>query len=553
MGRVASDSQDAPPAGMTPVFSPVGASSSPADTTDTGRGGASPMDWKQPDYRAVYERRAGLLNAIRTSREMQEAALKVYAVDPVRWIEDWGMTFDPRRVAAGGEAWMPFVLWPRQREFIRWLEGRVRGRRGGLVEKCRDAGVTWLCTAFALWMWRFVPGAKVGFGSRKEILVDRLGDVDSIFERLRLLLLYLPVELSPAGFKFKEHALYMKLVNPQNGNIITGEAGDNIGRGGRTTLYFVDEAAFLERPQAVDASLSANTNIRIDISTPNGENNPFHRARRKAKGDDLFIFDWRQDPRKDAAWYTEQAERLDPVTLAQEIDRDYGASVERAVMPRAWLTACVRPAQVRATGSRRAGLDVSDGGRDSNALVDAHGSVVGDVEVWNKGTTTETARLAAARCREKGIRELRYDCIGVGAGVRGELNEKEYRDLTVNAINSASAPTPGWHVPGVKLNEEMFLNLRAQMWWEMRRRVYLTWSVVTGRRPFANSDELVSLPADEELLTEMASPQYQITRTGKLQIESKDDMRRRGVESPNRADALMLAFAPVEEALNGSW
>jgi hypothetical protein len=83
------------------------------------------VDWKAPDYRPVYAYRSALLQSLRASPERMAAAQAVYAADPVPWIEDWAMTYDPRRAATEGvDAWMPFLLWPRQVEFIRWLQSR---------------------------------------------------------------------------------------------------------------------------------------------------------------------------------------------------------------------------------------------------------------------------------------------------------------------------------------------------------------------------------------------------------------------------------------------
>src|SRR5690606_36598743 len=121
--------------------------------------------------------------------------------------------------------------------------------------------------------------SKSSFGSRKEALVDRLGDPDSIFEKARMMLRMLPAEFLPKGYDERQHATFMKLINPENGATITGEAGDNIGRGGRSGIYYVDEAAFLEHPERVDAALSENTDVRIDISSANGNANPFYQKR----------------------------------------------------------------------------------------------------------------------------------------------------------------------------------------------------------------------------------------------------------------------------------
>ena len=70
--------------------------------------------------------------------------------------------------------------------------------------------------------------------------------------------------------------------------------------------------AFFERPQLVDPSLSATTNCRQDISTPNCVGNPFAVKRFGGKIP-VFTFHWRDDPRKDDAWFSKQVATLDPV------------------------------------------------------------------------------------------------------------------------------------------------------------------------------------------------------------------------------------------------
>jgi hypothetical protein len=204
---------------------------------------------------------------------------------------------------------------------------------------------------YALHGWLFRPGFSAGFGSRKLELVDRRGDLDSIFEKLRFLLDNLPAWMLPTGFRRADHDNQARLLNPATGAAVTGEGGDNIGRGGRKSLYFIDEAAFLERPDSVDRALSQTTRVRIDVSTPNGPGNPFAAKRHSGKVP-VFTLHWRDDPRKNALqalpdgravypWYEEQKRRLDPVTVAQEIDIDYTASVEGFVIPAAWVRAAV--------------------------------------------------------------------------------------------------------------------------------------------------------------------------------------------------------------------
>jgi len=166
---------------------------------------------------------------------------------------------------------------------------------------------------------------------------------------------------------------------------MTGEAGDGIGRGDRTSFYIVDESAFLERPYLVDASLSATTNCRQDISTPNGMANSFAERRHSGKVD-VFTFHWRDDPRKDDAWYKKQCEELDAVTVAQEIDINYSASVEGVLIPSAWVQAAVDAhikLGIQPTGQRMGALDVADEGKDTNAFTSRHGFLLEDTEEWS--------------------------------------------------------------------------------------------------------------------------------------------------------------------------
>ena len=243
--------------------------------------------------------------------------------DIVWGISQWAWTFDPRQK----EAFLPFEPFPKQVEFIEWLTERERTSTDGLAEKTRDSGLTWLCVYFALHRWLFHPGVKIGFGSRKLDLVDRIGDMDCILEKARFTLRNLPRWMLPRGFKFGTHDGWCKILNPENGSAITGDGGDNIGRGGRSTLTFVDEAAFIEHPQMVDAALSQTTRVRIDVSTPNGKQNSFAEKRFGGKVS-VFTLHWRDDPRKSVEWYEREKERLASAwVIAQELDINYEGSV----------------------------------------------------------------------------------------------------------------------------------------------------------------------------------------------------------------------------------
>jgi hypothetical protein len=478
---------------------------------------------------------SSLLNlaAIRQERERRRCA-----ADVVYWLDTYGWTYDPRLK----EAFLRFHPFPRQEEFLRWLGEREWNQEDGLAEKSRDVGFTWLCAAYALHGWLFRPGFQCGFGSRKLSLVDTKGDPSSILEKVRLMLRRLPEWQLPAGFKWSEHDNTCRLLNPATGAAITGEGGDEIGRGARTTLYFVDEAAFLERPEGVEAALSATTNCRIWVSTPNGQGNPFYRKR--FSGDvPVFTFHWRDDPRKDDAWYAAMKKKLgDPVVIAQELDIDYAASVEGICIPAAWVRAAVN-LTLAAGPSTVAGFDVSDSGRDRSVVIARRGPVVLPPVDWGQLNTTQSAHRAADEAERLGAAVLHYDCIGVGAGIKGTYASTERRlRFRTHAVNVGAAPSEtAW--PDGKTSKERFLNLRAELWWLLRTRCEKTYERV--EEGVAHPDEeCISLPDHPQLLADLSLPLYQRTESGKIKLESKADMARRGVKSPDYGDALALTMAP---------
>ena len=158
------------------------------------------FDWLHPNYAPVFEERIARLKRLRDDPSLVAGVKAFYADHPVEFITDWGMTFDPRNVERGFEAVTPFLLFPKQQEFVRWVVDRWMGREDGLVEKSRDMGASWLCVAVAAWMWLFKPGTVIGFGSRKEEYVDKLGDPKSLFWKIRQFINLLPVELQPKGY-----------------------------------------------------------------------------------------------------------------------------------------------------------------------------------------------------------------------------------------------------------------------------------------------------------------------------------------------------------------
>lgn len=517
-----------------------------------------PFDFKNPDYSAVFDWRLERLQRIRAAGPDVLPALKAYYRDnPAQFIIDWGMTYDPRNVRRGLPASLPFLLFPKQEELVHWFLDRWRRGEPGLIEKSRDAGVSWVMIGTAATLCLFTPELSVGCGSRKAELVDVLGDPDTLIEKGRKFIEGLPVEFRGAWNRGdKRYSTHMKL-GFDSGSILTGEGGDNIGRGGRQSFYLVDEAAHLERPKLIDASLSATTDTRIDLSSVNGTANSFADKRRTYDPRLVFTFHWRDDPRKDEDWYAKQCAILDPVVVAQEIDINYAASVTGLLIPSTWVQAAIDAHErlgITVTGVRKGGLDVADEGKDKNAFAGRYGILLEYLEQWSgKGDDIFGTTLKAFHiCDVNRYDSFQYDGDGIGSGVRGDsriINDERRqagRDEVVVDVfrGSASVHDPEGQMIPERYNKDFFDNLKAQSYWSLRQRFQATYRAVVEGMDY-DPAEIISisskLPDLSQLVVELSQPTYSLTKAGKVIVDKAPD----GAKSPNLADAVMIAFNPA--------
>lgn len=542
-----------------------------------------PTEIWPPDYSEVITQRQDDLMRIKADVQLWKGSRELYRKAPITFINHWGMTFDPRNAGGKLPTRLPFILFPRQRELVMFLQECLNDQENGLIEKARDMGATWVCGAFSVWLWLFTDGSSIGWGSRKEQLVDRIGDMDSIFEKMRALIRNLPEELLPLGFNPSEHMSHMKIINPENESSITGEAGDNIGRGGRKSIYFKDESAHYERPEKIEAALSDNTRCQIDISSVNGLGNVFHRRReagtewysRGKKIPDgitrVFVMDWREHPAKDDKWYeTRRKKAINDGLLhvfAQEVDRDYSAAVDGIIIPSIWVKAAIDAhldLDLDDTGAYCAGLDVADQGGDTNALAVRKGVILRSCEEWGERDVGVTTRRAINGCRDLGPIDLQYDSIGVGAGVKSEANRlldeklmpKNVRLYPWNAAASVLKPE-GRVIENDRnspLNEDFYANLKAQAWWQLRRRFEKTYRALQkldgdpDQQDFTwEPHELISLPSTLPNLRKIEKELSQATASTGARMKLVVDKAPDGTRSPNLADAIVMSFWPVNK------
>lgn len=168
------------------------------------------------------------------------------------------------------------------------------------------------------------------------------------------------------------------------------------------------------------------------------------------------------------------------------------------------------------------GVDVARYGSDRSVIYLRQGPKVRLVGEHAKQATTETTGRVIAALRDTNADEVRVDGVGVGGGVVDQLVEQGF--IVVDMQSGAGA-----------VDREHFANARAEWYWALRQR-------------FEDGDVDLD-PDDDELAAQLGSIRYKFMSRGQVLIESKDDMKKRGLPSPDRADAVMLtaaAAAPVE-------
>ena len=190
------------------------------------------------------------------------------------------------------------------------------------------------------------------------------------------------------------------------------------------------------------------------------------------------------------------------------------------------LTWCERAKEREAEdrgGEVEIGVDVARFGDDESGYYVRCGRDILRGKFWKGHDTTFTVGEVKSVAEEFGsrVRVIRVDVVGVGAGVADQLRALGFPVLDVNV---GVAPR----------NEKKFGNLKAELYWELR--AILREGALNGLD-------------DEETISQLVGVKYLYDARGRLVIERKEDAKRRGVASPDRAEALLLAYtAPPKPA-----
>lgn len=167
------------------------------------------------------------------------------------------------------------------------------------------------------------------------------------------------------------------------------------------------------------------------------------------------------------------------------------------------------------------GVDVARFGTDQSVLIKRQGNAVLEPpRRWSRFDLMQLTGAIVAEYKAQGENPpaaIVVDSIGLGAGVADRLRELKLPAIDVNVAESAS-------------NEGRFMRLRDELWQNVA-----DWLAT----------RTASLPYDDALRNDLCGPRYGFSSDGKLRVESKDQLRSRGISSPDSADALCLCFAPA--------
>jgi len=169
------------------------------------------------------------------------------------------------------------------------------------------------------------------------------------------------------------------------------------------------------------------------------------------------------------------------------------------------------------------GIDVARFGDDRTVICKRQGNVVLGFKHWSGEDLMGTVGRIVHEAGMDNPEEIMVDSIGLGGGVADRLRELGLNVRDVNVSESVAL-----NQQAARLRDELWLS--AKEWLETRA---------------------VKIPKDDELRQELIGPTYSFTSNGKIKVEGKSEMKRRGLRSPDLADALCLTFAGQAALIGG--
>jgi hypothetical protein len=518
---------------------------------------------QQQEIQRLQQHLAGLTSKVQAVTEEKKEDLAKFEVDTVDHekeaikrrlaveLEAIEKEINRRRYLAKPEDWVEDVLgetlWSKQ---IQIMQAVVRNRRVA-VPSCFDSGKSYTAARLtAWWIAAHKPGeafvvTTATTGSQvKAILwreIARAFSNGKLQGRLNKTEWWLPVgdreeivafgrkpdDLDPAAFQ-GIHARYVLVIYDEAAGISSNlfEAGEGLVTNNDSRILAIGNPEDNTSHFATICKPNSGWKvIRIPASaTPNftGE------AISEVLSETLISKQWVEEKR--ISW-GEESMQWESKVLAM-----FPSSQTDGLIPLRWIKKA-QERKLAPEGVIELGVDVGAGG-DKSVIMRRHGNVVRLVDRNDNPSTMVTAGNVVNALRKTGAEIAKIDTIGIGKGVVDRLTELQKANQLqkkIEGINVGSSPRVE--------NKDDYINARAEGYWELRERF---------------EKGLIDLPSEgkaaEELAEQLSNIKYTRTSAGKIQIESKEQMKKRGVSSPDDADAVMLAFIkPKPKKKGGVW
>jgi phage terminase large subunit len=308
-----------------------------------------------------------------------------------------------------------------------------------------------------------------------------------------------------------------RTARPERPEALQGFHSENI-------LFLIDEASGVAENvfQVAEGALSTEGAFVIMAANPTREEGYFYDSHHKMRERWAALhWDGEQSPMVSRQYVDDMRAKygVDSPIYQVRVKGNFATATDGVIPLSLCEAARVREVQPIASAPVIWGLDVARFGDDSTALAKRKGNVqLEPCREWYGKDTMQTAGLIKLEYDSAKERPsvINVDVIGIGSGVVDRLKEL---GLPARGINVAESPSV----------EDKYMRLRDELWFACRE-----WLEARDCR----------LADDDELIGELVTPKYRIESNGKIKVESKDEMKRRGVASPNRADAWNLTFAP---------
>jgi phage terminase large subunit len=229
------------------------------------------------------------------------------------------------------------------------------------------------------------------------------------------------------------------------------------------------------------------------------------------------------------------------------------ANDEQAIIKRKWIEVAIDAhLKIPVSGITQVGFDVADDGQDNNAKTLNKNGVIIQCDEWRGGEDgiLDSATSVYNLAREFGA-SIAYDPIGVGAACGGKFKELNLSSGAINYkkfIAGAAVERPDTFYANRIKNKDMFLNLKAQYWWEVADMFKNTYNYIVNG---VASSKVISISSEiaciEKLVEELSTPRKKFAENGRLKVESKEDLIKRGIPSPNLADSFVMSLYASNE------